>query len=251
MPRAFMPADLSKLIASGLISLGLLFPGCSALKHTSPPKHSIPTPLPISDKKPEAQEANSFFFFTQSQLYLKKGDTDKAVQNLKRAIELDPEAMLLKRELAELYWQRQEAGLADEIISELMTKDPDNLENLMLYARTKHGMNELNEAKSAYEKVIAKDPTQKNIYLLLGSLYMDEGNPDFAIQVYRKLLKQFPGDFAGYYLMAQAQVLQENPVEAEQNFLNAIQIEPDIDEIRYELIDLYKTKYPFYTHVRT
>jgi tetratricopeptide (TPR) repeat protein len=238
---------------AGLVFFGLVLSGCSALNQPSPLKQPVSDAASPPDQKASQkaglQSGNSFFFFSQSQLYLKKGDTDKAVEDLKQAIALDPNDMFLKRELAQLYWQRKEAGPADAIASDLMSKDPDNIENLILYARIKHGMNELDEAKSAYEKVIAKDPRQKNIYLLLGGLYMDESNPDFAIQVYRKLVKQFPEDFAGYYLMAQAQTLKGNPLEAEQNFLKALQIEPDLDEARYELIELYKTKYPFYTLV--
>ncbi len=229
-------------IFSTVIFCGLIFPGCSAFRHPSPLKQPATGVLSPSDEKSGTQNGNSFFFFAKSQLDLKQGDTDKAVQNLKQAIELDPNVLFLKRELAQLHWQRKEAEAADAIVSDLMSKDPDDIENLMLYARIKHGMNELDEAKSAYEKVIAKDPKQKNIYLLLGGLYMDESNPDFAVQVYQKLLKQFPEDFAGYYLMAQAQTLKRKPVEAEQNFLKALEIEPELDEARYELIALYKAK---------
>ncbi len=216
----------------------LVFWACSTPDQKMPLKQPAPQTVDRS-----GESANSFFYFTQSQFYQKKGDVDKAIESLKMAIEADPEAMYLKRELAQLYWQRKEDEAANAIVTDLMLKNPDNIENLILYARIKHGLNELDEAKSAYEKVIAKDPAQKAICMLLGGLYMDEGNPDFAIQVYQKMIKQFPNDFAGYYLVAQGYALKENPAEAERNFRRALEMEPGLDEARYELIDLYK-KFP-------
>jgi tetratricopeptide (TPR) repeat protein len=231
---------------AGVVFSGMILFGCSGTRpQVAVQKPSDPSPAP-SEAQTGVQSGNSFYFYAQSQLWLKQSNLDKAVESLRQAIMLDPEDSFLKRELAQVYWQKKDAAAADALVTDLMSKDPDNLENLILFAKIKHGSNEPDEAKSAYEKIIARDPTQKNIYMLLGGLYMDENNTEFAIQVYRKMIHQFPEDFAGYYLMAHAQAQGGNSLEAEQNFLKAIQLEPELDEARFELIELYKTRYPFY-----
>jgi len=218
-----------------LISLASIFFmgwGCSAHKPT----------IGMRPEKPvfKAPPANAFYYFTESQIQLKKGNFDKAIECLRIAMTLDPGSMVLKRELAQLYWKKKDENAANAVMDELISTYPDDVENLILYSRIKHSLNYLNEAKSAYEKVLAKDPTQRNIYLLLGSLYTDEGNLAFAIQVYKKLIKEFPDFFAGYYLIGQIYAKERNRIEAEKSFKKALDIEPGLDEARYELIQLYK-----------
>ena len=185
----------------GLV-LVLTFVGCSARKPVAVPAH--PEEIPLPEVSPPG---NAFYFFAESQIQRKKGDLDKAAEFLQKAIALDPESMLLERELVQLYWQQKKDAEANERVDDLISRFPEDIENLIVYAKIKHSLKYLDEATTAYEKVIAKDPKRKDIYLLLGGLYTDQGNSKFAIQVYDKLIKEFPGFFAGYYLMGQLNAL--------------------------------------------
>ena len=186
------------------------------------------------------QTDNSFYFFVESQFMKKKGDFAAALKSLQSAVESDPESLYLKRELAQLYWQNKDFPSAMAVAKELMQSDPDDAENLILYARISQILKNMDEAKTAYEKVLALDPENKGIYLLLGGIYMDEGNPEFALQIYRKMVQQFPDHFAGYFVLGQTYAEMGNFREAEKSYLKSLELEPELDDARYKLIDLYQ-----------
>ena len=173
-----------------LAGLMVLFSGCAT------PKTAVKAEPSRPDTAADAPSPeNAFYFYSESHLSHKKGDIDAAIDYLRRAIKLDPASVFLKKELIQLYWQNKDDRMANSLVDELISACPDDLESLILYARIKHSLKYFDEAKIAYEKVISKDPKQKNIYMLLGSIYTDEGNLAFALQVYKNLVKEFPNFF--------------------------------------------------------
>jgi tetratricopeptide (TPR) repeat protein len=230
----------------------ILMSGCATTKPGTVDLQRVPESAPPPGQVQPNQvqpgqvqsDVNSLYYYAESQLQVNKGRPDRALAFMQQAIERDPDSMFLKRELALLYWQAKESEAAEAVMDALVSEDPDNVENLITHARIKHSLNRLDEAKTAYEKIIAADPAQKNIYLLLGELYVDEGSPEFALQIYRSLVKQFPDFFVGYYLMGRVLYLTGDPVEAEKNFKKALDLDPGFDEARYDLIGLYKNPYP-------
>ncbi len=229
-----MPLNSIKALTALLVVVLILpvISACSAHRPATPPEQP--------QRKENVFPENSFYYFTASQISRKSGDIDRAIEYLKKAMEFDPSSMMLKRELVQLYWQNKDDRAAVALIEELVKEQPLDVENLILLARIKHSTKKLDEAKSAYEKILSLDPRQKNIYLILGGLYTDEGNTEFALQIYEKLVRQFPDFFAGYYLLGQMNALTGRTSEAEKNLLKALDMEPGLDEARYELVDLYK-----------
>ena len=53
---------------------------------------------------------NQYYYFTAAQIQRRKGNLDKAIVLLRKAIELDAESPYLKRELATVYLQNKEGG---------------------------------------------------------------------------------------------------------------------------------------------
>ena len=51
---------------------------------------------------------NQYYYFTAAQIQRKKGELDKAIVLLQKAIELDPDSPYLQRELATVYLQNKE-----------------------------------------------------------------------------------------------------------------------------------------------
>lgn len=227
------------LLHFALVAMLLTLAGCAAqsANHGFPAKGFGSAGL--SKQTPDKPE-NAFFFYTESQFRKNKGDLEGALAALKSAMEKDPDSLYLKRELVQIYWQKKDPAGAMTVLKELLAQDPDDLENLILYARINHMVKNMDEAKSAYEKVLVKDPENKGIYLLLGGIYTDEGNLEFAVQIYQKLIRQFPDYFAGFFVMAQTQAALGKYSKAEEYYVQALELEPALDDARYELIDLYK-----------
>ncbi len=127
------------------------------------------------------------------------------------------------------------------IIEKILEKEPDNLKALIMYGRLKQEFNQFDDAQAVYEKIIAMDPKQENIYLLLGGLYMQEGKLSRALKIYNQFVQNFPESYVGHFFIAKIFKEQNNTAGAEKEFQKTLEINPDLEEPRYELINLYKT----------
>ena len=79
---------------------------------------------------------------------------------------------------------------------------PDDVETLVLAGRIHHNQKDSQKAIDAYSRVIALDPSQQNVYLMLGGMYMDQERWADAKSVYEQLIDHFPDAYAGYFFLA-------------------------------------------------
>ena len=110
-----------------VLALAVLF-SCTANKAAAPPSLEGMPPADI-------RQANSYYFYTESQLALRQANFDKAVFYLKKAIELDPDSDYLKRELARLYVQQKNYDAALTLTAEILAKHPEDVETLIAAAK--------------------------------------------------------------------------------------------------------------------
>ena len=80
------------------------------------------------------------------------------------------------------------------------------------------------------------DPKQKNIYLLLGGLYMQEEKLNRALKIYNQLVQNFPESYVGHFFIGKI-LCAKTICGAEKEFKKTLEINPDLEEPRYELIE--------------
>jgi len=144
---------------------------------------------------------NQYFYFTAAQVERKKGNLDKAVVLLKKAIDLDPNSAYLQRELVTVYLQNKENDEAIKVLEGMLQKDPNDLKSLIIYGGIKQVHKETGDAIEIYEKILAIDPKQQRIYSLLGGLYMETGDLDRAEETFKRELENFPGSYTGHFYL--------------------------------------------------
>ncbi|MEE8430850.1 MAG: tetratricopeptide repeat protein [Candidatus Desulfatibia sp.] len=214
------------------------FYGCSVL----------PRPGPTATDKQDGvtgdiyEFENQYYYFTEAQFYRKKGSLDKAIQYMQKAVDKDPESSYLQKEIALLYLQQKNNLKALDIIKQLLKKDSGYIPALIIHGRINQRLKHIDDAKKAYEKVIAVDPRQQNIYLILGGIYMEESDLDKALKIYEQLVQNFPGSYAGHFFMGKIYATQGKMLEAENKFFKTLEIMPGLDGPRFELLKLYKTQ---------
>jgi len=224
-----MKFNLLKVTLSVVI---LFFSGCVPMTKTTP----------IVEKKPDVSYRSDgrYYYYTEAQIQKKKGNLDKAVEYLKKTMEYDAGSSYLLKELVILYLRQKDNEKALGVVENMLEQDPDNVEALIIYGRIKQDLKQFDDAKKAYEKILAIDPRQNNIYLLLGGLYVEEGNLARASQIYKQLVKYFPKWYVGHYFLGKAHAKQGKAAEAEKEFQKTLELKPEIDEPRFELINIYK-----------
>jgi tetratricopeptide (TPR) repeat protein len=105
----------------------------------------------------------------------------------------------LMKELLSIYLKQRENEKAFQMAAKILEEQPGDLQILTLYGRVSHALERVPEAVDAYEKILEKDPSQQNIYLLLANLYLKEEDPERAIEILNKMLANFPDSYAGHF----------------------------------------------------
>jgi len=182
---------------------------------------------------------NAYYYYTEAQILKNRGDTEAALEMMRQAMERDPEALYVRRELATLYIQNKQEAQALELLQAILQDAPDDIASLLLTGRLYQTRNELEKAKTAYSAVLNLDPGNKNIYLLLGNLYMQDAQWDEAFGVFEKMTANFPDAYAGFFFMGKIHKERGDLKQAEEAFLQSLSIEPQLEGARFELIDIY------------
>ncbi|MBF0399062.1 MAG: tetratricopeptide repeat protein, partial [Desulfobacterales bacterium] len=183
---------------------------------------------------------NKYYYFTEAQLQRKRGNIDRSLIYMQKALELDNESLFLKKEVISLYLQKRDYNSALKITQDINEKNPDDIEALFLYGRIKQSVNNEKEAKRIYEQVLKKDPNQQNAYLLLGDLYLQQNEEKKALNLYRQMIKYFPNSYIAYFLIGKILIDNKELKDAEKNLKKSLDIEPSFLQSKYELIRIYK-----------
>jgi len=218
------------LRVSILFIVCLFYTGCTLYKTIAP-----------DDELPVKKTENRYYNYIEAHLHIKKNNLDKAIYYLTKTIKDDPENLYLQRELAVFYLMQKNNLKALNIVKNIIDKNPGDMDSLIMYGRIKQNLKQIDDAKEAYEKVIANDPAQEKMYLILGDIYMEEGDLDKALKIYKQLVNKYPEFYAGYFFIGKIYAEQGKIVDAEEEFLKALDLEPDLEEARFELIELYKS----------
>lgn len=194
-----------------------------------------------SSKKPIASYApdSSYYFFTKAQIARKRGNFEKAIEYLEKAIKIDPGSLYLKRELALFYAQQNNKHKALVIIKNILENNPDDVETLILSGKIHQNLKNTVAAKEAYKKVIEIDKAKENIYLILGGLYIKDNEMSDALSVFRQLVHNFPASYPGRFFLGKIYSQEGNYKEAEKQLKKAIDLQPELVEPRFELLNIY------------
>lgn len=185
---------------------------------------------------------NSYYYYTEAQLALKKGQVGHAMQFLLKASEIDPTSVFLDLEIASLYLSQKKTAEALLALEKGLAMDPDHVEALILYGNINHTLKQNDKAKQAYTRAIEIAPDkEERVYLLLGSILMEEGDLDGAFDICQGLVDIFPASFAGHFFIGKIHAEKNRPAEAEAAFISALALEPELEEGRFELLKIYKT----------
>lgn len=222
------------------------FAGCSGLKRpgwtadgkgTGEKRETVQSPDTGSGNNEEPE--NSYYYFIMAEDQIRKGDLDNAINSLEKAVNLDPSAIDLKKELALVYIQKDEMEKALGLAGEILEMEPDNVEALIITASIRQAMGDAAAAERAYEKVLTRAPERKNIYLVLGRLYMQDRNYDKAVAVFLRLVNRYPEDYTGIFYLGKAYAGLGNEQKAIDAFNKTLALQPGLLESYAELIRIY------------
>lgn len=238
-----MNKSACRILFCAVLSAMFFMGGCSLQQSDSSQMDSIFSDTGEKNVPSEKRKEGGieYFYYSQAQLKTSEGLIPEAVELMEKAIVSDPDSVYLKKELVSLYLKNNEADKALKTAKNLAEKHPNDVDVLLLYAGIRQVMKtEPLEVVNTYEKVLKLDPKQKNVYLMLGRLYLEKQDQKNAFRIYSDLVKNFPDSYAGFFYLGRIHIQRKEYTEAEKCFKKSLELDPTIEAPKFELIGLYK-----------
>ncbi|HTA24956.1 MAG TPA: tetratricopeptide repeat protein [Terriglobales bacterium] len=154
-----------------------------------------------------------------------------AEQEYKQALAIDPGSSEALIGLANIYTRGNRFLDAEQILGKIVALHPENVQARLELGRVLVRLGKNDEAMASVQAAIKLDPGNPKIQRELADLYMSAKKYDQAEATYRSLLNGKSPDLAElHYLIGVALLKQRKFPEAEQEFLVAVKLKPDMGE---------------------
>jgi len=187
----------------------------------------------LKDLPQDALAARGELHYTLAALYSFRGDHDRAISSVQRALELAERVgnrhleMGAHNGLGNVY---DDLGRYDDAIAEYeraIELDPKDAYPHNGLGSVYYEVGHYEEAIAEYKRAIELDPKFALPHNGLGSVYYELGRHDEAIAEYERAIELDPTDGGFYYNLGNAYVELERQEEAIQAYLKATELEPD------------------------
>ena len=122
------------------------------------------------------------------------GETEKAIFHLRKALEIEPGLSEAHLQLARIYFRLERLPEALAAVSELLDREPSNLDAVLMRGRIFGGQNQPAEARRDFERVAGASgaaPSQRaEAFFSLGLMQQASNDVESAIADYRRALEQ-------------------------------------------------------------
>ncbi len=122
---------------------------------------------------------------TKAQDYMAGGSLNQARQELKAALEIDPNHFLANKYLAQISLSSKAWRTAQVHISRMRDTRPESVEGMFLQARLWYQTGDLDRARESAEAAKGQQPGNAEVRNLLGNIYFGQGDKEKAAEEYR------------------------------------------------------------------
>ena len=178
--------------------------------------------------KPVKFNPDASYYYMLYLNYLSQGKNGEALKAIEKAYQLDRKNTELAIEGARLAASLRKFEEADKLLSEVLKKEPKNVKALKLEAGICIAQGNLKRAEKLYRKVLnlKKD---RDTYVFLSNLLINENKADEAIKILREGKKQFKNDYLLDYFMGQAYFIKKDYRRAREYLERSISENPDFE----------------------
>jgi Tfp pilus assembly protein PilF len=181
--------------------------------------------------------------YNKARMYLQKADYANSIMVYNQAINIEPDNLLLRRELAHAYYMQGDMAKGEKMISPLIKNKEADEETFQVACRIFRAMKKLDEAKSAINTGIEKFPEAGALYAEKGELYTQEKKFALASEVWEKGVEKAPQYHINYYNLAKVYFFTKKYIWAiiyGETFVNMESFSSKTEELKRILFESYK-----------
>jgi len=196
-------------------------------------------------------KGDAYYHFSKGRLLDDQGHASQAIDEYRKALELDPNNSLIYSEMAESYLKNNRVREAVETANQAIKTDPNNIEAHRLLSgiyvqligratpQQPPNTETINNAIHEFEEIVRIDPSEQQGFLMLGRLYQIKGDRNRAMTIYQTFLGLEPGSEEGVTALAKLQMDAGNHAEAVRLLEEFIKQRPDSAEAYQTLGEAY------------
>ena len=174
------------------------------------------------------------------ELYDLQDQRDQALENYKKALQLDKDLTELNTPIGILHYQKGEIGEADNYLTKAMSVSPDSAETQLFLGLIRYHQNRNEEALAAFRKSIQIDPGSAEANYYLGETLDRLKNTQEAIDSYQKAVALNPNYTEAWFDLGVAFYNSEKYEDAVNAYKQALKLKNDYGEAHANLGDAYR-----------
>ncbi len=248
------PKKFALFIAGGM-AIGLFgYSGTSVAGAKKNPKNQANrVEKQAEDKSRSGNKTEAYYHFSLGRMLEESGDSLKAQDEFKKALQLDAQSSGLRLEIANFHLRRRNLRAAVQETETAIQLDPKNIEAHRLLSsiyfsilknedpnRSTTAGEYLKKAILEYETVVQLDPSDGESLLSLSGLYREDGQTEKAIATLKKYLEQVPSSEPGLTYLSQIYSDQNKYPEAVAALKKALENNPNSPAILAQLAFIFE-----------
>ena len=181
-----------------------------------------------------------------AQAYEQLGRGSEYIEELQRAVKLDPANVVARVRLANGYlaaYARQKnaefLGEAERLAGEVAAREPNNPDGRILQANVVYFKGDIAKAEQMIKEAVALDPKRVESHMGLARFYLQTNRPADAERVYQQAVSVNDRSSLAYVEYGKFLTQSGRAGDAEAQFRKAVEVDPENRDVRWVLASYY------------
>jgi tetratricopeptide (TPR) repeat protein len=183
----------------------------------------------------------SYFYFLWGTHAEQDQRFDEALEAFEKALICDPAASYIEKKIPVLFFRLGETDKAAELLRLAIERDPEDLSQYLLLAHLNIQQNKRDEAIHLYHEVLKRDPANEGVLLRLGILSVQQSRFEEAEQIFRDLIVHNPNLYFARIYLARLLQMRESTDEAADAYEESLRLNWS-PELVFEMVDFYSAQ---------
>lgn len=176
--------------------------------------------------------------YNRATYYYGNKQIPEALEDILAAIKLDENNSDYYILLSDIYFAQRETDLAEENLQKVIAMNPNANEARLKLAELYYYLNMLNECEHTIDEATKINPHNPTAYLIKAFCMKEKGDTTNYLQLLYYVIDQNPSEMKAHLELGYYYQSQNNP-QAILHYQNALLVDPNNEEINYNLASLY------------
>ncbi|MEA3448998.1 MAG: tetratricopeptide repeat protein [Bacteroidota bacterium] len=175
---------------------------------------------------------NADLFRKRAELYIEKGETEKAISDLNVALKLDSLTKSTYYDLIDQHIHLGQSGKAKEVANACLTIYPNDKESMLRLAQIYYYVKDYNQALSYIRGIKNRNLQDADTYFIQGLIYSETEKTDLAIKAFQRCIEYDKEHIAAYVMLGRLLSDANDPLAIEY-FRSGLRQAPGNIELHY------------------